>query len=66
MRRLLVIGIGMGEAEGLTGHAMSALARADVFFLLDKAEGAGELVAAREALIARFGRPGHRVGQDDA
>ncbi len=61
MRRLLVIGIGMGEAEGLTGHAMSALARADVFFLLDKSEGAGELVAAREALIARFGRPGHRV-----
>ena len=61
MRRVLVIGIGMGEAEGLTGHAISAFARAEVFFLLDKSEGAGELVAAREALIARFGRPGHRV-----
>lgn len=61
MRRLLVIGIGMGEAEGLTGHARAALGRADAFFLLDKGEGAGELVAARENLIARFGRPGHRV-----
>lgn len=61
MRRLLVIGIGMGEAEGLTGHALSALGRADVFFLLDKSEGAGELVRAREELIARFGKPGHRV-----
>lgn len=61
MRRVLVIGIGMGEAEGLTGHAIAALGRAEVFFLLDKSEGAAELVAAREALIARFGRPGHRV-----
>lgn len=61
MRRVLVIGIGMGEAEGLTGHAISALARAEVFFLLDKGEGARELVAAREKLIARFGAPGHRV-----
>ncbi|WP_371348342.1 precorrin-6A synthase (deacetylating) [Ancylobacter sp. IITR112] len=61
MRRVLVIGIGMGEAEGLTGHAIAALGRADAFVLLDKGEGAGELVAAREELIARFGRPGHRV-----
>ena len=61
MRHVLVIGIGMGEAEGLTGHALSALGRADVFFLLDKSEGAGELVRAREELIARFGKPGHRV-----
>lgn len=61
MRRLLVIGIGMGEPEGLTGHAVAALGRADAFFLLDKSAGAGELVAARESLIARFGKPGHRV-----
>ncbi|WP_428032215.1 precorrin-6A synthase (deacetylating) [Ancylobacter sp.] len=61
MRRLLVIGIGMGEPEGLTGRAIAAIGRADVFFLLDKSDGAGELVSARQALIAGFGRPGHRV-----
>lgn len=61
MRQLLVIGIGMGEPDGLTARAAAAMGEADVFFLLDKSEGAAELVAAREALIARFGRPGHRV-----
>ncbi|MFD2032612.1 precorrin-6A synthase (deacetylating) [Ancylobacter dichloromethanicus] len=61
MRRLLVIGIGMGEPEGLTARAADALGRANTFFLLDKSEAAGELVSARQALIARFGRPGHRV-----
>ncbi|MCK0206852.1 precorrin-6A synthase (deacetylating) [Starkeya koreensis] len=61
MRSVLVIGIGMGEPDGLTARAAAAIGQAEVFFLLDKGEGAAELVAAREALIARFGRPGHRV-----
>ncbi|QFR33984.1 precorrin-6A synthase (deacetylating) [Ancylobacter sp. TS-1] len=61
MRTVLVIGIGMGEPEGLTARAVEAIGAAGVFFLLDKSEGAGELVAARESLIARLARPGHRV-----
>ncbi len=61
MRRLLIIGIGMGEAGHLTFRAAEAIARADLFLLLDKGEAAQPLVARRAALIARFGRPGHRV-----
>ncbi|TCK30158.1 precorrin-6A synthase (deacetylating) [Ancylobacter aquaticus] len=61
MRAVLVIGIGMGAPDGLTFRAVEALGQADVFFLLDKSEGAGDLVTARQALIARFGKPSHRV-----
>lgn len=61
MRTVLVVGIGMGEPEGLTARAVAAMSRADVFVLLDKSEGASELVSARAALIARFGKPGHRL-----
>ncbi|MCK0197890.1 precorrin-6A synthase (deacetylating) [Ancylobacter sp. 6x-1] len=60
-RRVLVIGIGMGEPSQLTFAAAEAIGRADLFLLLDKSEAAGALVAAREALIARFGKPGHRI-----
>ncbi|WAC28324.1 precorrin-6A synthase (deacetylating) [Ancylobacter sp. SL191] len=61
MRSLLVIGIGMGEAGHLTFRAAEAIARADLFLLLDKGEAAQPLVARRAALIARFGKPGHRL-----
>ncbi|MBS9477424.1 precorrin-6A synthase (deacetylating) [Ancylobacter radicis] len=61
MRRLLVIGIGMGEADHLTFAAARALAQIDLFLLLDKGEAAHPLVARREALIARFAKPGHRL-----
>ncbi|WGD29323.1 precorrin-6A synthase (deacetylating) [Ancylobacter sp. WKF20] len=61
MRSLLVIGIGMGEAGHLTFRAADAMARADLFLLLDKGEAAQPLVARRAALIARFGKPGHRL-----
>lgn len=51
MRRVLVIGIGMGDPAGLTLHAVAAINRADVFFFLDKGEAAAELIGLREALL---------------
>ncbi len=61
MRRVLVIGIGMGQASQLTFRAAEALGQADLFLLLEKGEAAAGLVALREGLLARFAKPGHRV-----
>lgn len=55
-RTLLVVGIGAGSPEHLTLQAVDAMARTDVFLLLDKPGAAEELTDARAALVARFGR----------
>ncbi|QIB33976.1 precorrin-6A synthase (deacetylating) [Ancylobacter pratisalsi] len=51
MRRVLVIGIGMGDPAALTFRAVEAINQADVFFFLDKGEAAGELIGLREAIL---------------
>ncbi|GAB4070052.1 precorrin-6A synthase (deacetylating) [Ancylobacter sonchi] len=51
-RRVIVIGIGMGDPAALTLRAVEAINRVDVFFLLDKGEAASELVQRREAILA--------------
>lgn len=55
-RRVLVIGIGMGDPAALTLRAVAAINRADVFLLLDKGEAAAELIAMREAILAAHRR----------
>lgn len=60
-RRILVIGIGMGDPAGLTLRAVEAINRADVFFVLDKGEAAGELVALREEILRVHRRTPYRT-----
>ena len=59
-RHLLLIGIGAGDPRQLTLHAIDALNRTDVFFLLDKGEGKDELLHFREAICRRHIKAGHR------
>lgn len=54
MRKLLVIGIGAGNPDYLTVQAIDALNRADVFFVFDKGEAKGDLVALRREICERF------------
>lgn len=61
MRKILVIGIGVGDPEQLTLAAITAMNRAQVFFLLDKGEAAAELVALRETICRRFMRVPYRT-----
>lgn len=66
MRRLLVIGIGVGDPDHLTFQAVAAMNRAEVFFLLDKGEAAAELVGLREELLARHMRRPYRIARADS
>ncbi|MBS7544632.1 precorrin-6A synthase (deacetylating) [Ancylobacter oerskovii] len=50
-RRVLVIGIGMGDPASLTLKAVEAINRAEVFLFLDKGEAAAELIHLREAIL---------------
>jgi precorrin-6A synthase len=54
MRRLLVIGIGVGNPEHVTVQAIKALNRADVFFVLDKGEDKSDLVRIRRDICERY------------
>ncbi|MEU8363806.1 precorrin-6A synthase (deacetylating) [Nonomuraea sp. NPDC048882] len=63
MKRLLVIGIGAGDPDHLTLQAAKAIARTDVFFLVDKGEVKDELVRLRQDLIAEHGRPPYRIAE---
>lgn len=58
MKTLLVIGIGAGHPEHITVQAARALARVDVFFLLDKGEHKGKLNALRREIVERHATPG--------
>ena len=59
MRRVFVIGIGIGDPEQVTAQAISALNQVDVFFVADKGEAAAELSALRAEICRRYitGRP---------
>lgn len=63
MKTLLLIGIGPGGPDLVTQQAIAAMRAVDVFFLLDKAGPGGArgnegLIAAREAIMARYLAPG--------
>lgn len=60
-RRLLVIGIGMGDPAALTFRAVEAINHAEVFFFLDKGEAAGELIALREEILRAHRRAPFRA-----
>lgn len=53
MQTVLVIGIGAGDPEHLTLQAVSALRRADVFFVIDKGADTGDLLALRTEILRR-------------
>ena len=58
MRTMLLIGIGAGDPEQVTVQAIRALNRADVVFVVEKEEPAGDLVALRHEILARHLEPG--------
>jgi precorrin-6A synthase len=59
-RRVLVVGIGPGDAEHLTLAAVRALNDTDVVFVVDKGAADEALRAARLALCRQVIDPGHR------
>ena len=61
VRKVCVIGIGAGNPGHLTLQAVEAIGATDVFFLLDKGEEKGSLIALRQHILDRHARPGHRV-----
>ncbi|GAB2697396.1 precorrin-6A synthase (deacetylating) [Kitasatospora kifunensis] len=61
MRHILIIGIGAGDPDHLTLQAVKAIARTDVFFILDKNEQRQDLIQLRRQLLADHAAPGHRV-----
>ena len=61
MRRLYVIGIGVGDPEHLTLQAVAAMNRVDVFFTIDKGDATSDLAALRTELLARHVARPHRV-----
>ena len=61
MRRLYVIGIGVGDPEQLTLQAVAAMNRVDVFFTIDKGDPTSDLAALRTEILARHVARPHRV-----
>jgi precorrin-6A synthase len=53
MKKVLVIGIGVGDPDQLTVQAVRALNRVDVFFVMDKGATKGKLRAVREEILRR-------------
>lgn len=53
MRELQLIGMGPGHPDQLTLQAISAIARTDVLFVVEKGGGTGELVELRTELLRR-------------
>jgi precorrin-6A synthase len=61
MRRIHVIGIGVGDPGYVTAQAVEALNDVDVFFAMDKGSVKDDLVALRREICERFIRePGYR------
>jgi precorrin-6A synthase len=56
MKKVLVIGIGVGDPDQLTVQAVQALNRVDVFFVLDKGATKGKLRAVREEILRRHAK----------
>ena len=62
VRTIYVIGIGPGDPEQLTVQAINALAKVDVFFVLEKGKVKADLVDLREEILRRYvKRPSYRV-----
>ncbi|UYN96212.1 MAG: precorrin-6A synthase (deacetylating) [Enhydrobacter sp.] len=62
MRKLSVIGIGVGDPDHLTLQAVEALRRTDVFFVPGKGEEKAELREMRLDICRQFAIPGgHRI-----
>ncbi len=59
IRRVRVIGIGMGDPGHVTGEAARALATVDVFLVADKGDATSDLVAARQAVCDALIPEGH-------
>ena len=53
MKKVLVIGIGVGDPDQLTVQAVQALNRIDVFFVMDKGPAKTKLRALREEILRR-------------
>ena len=53
MRKLFLIGIGVGDPDHLTVQAISALQQVDVFFVVDKGTDKADLVALRTEICRR-------------
>jgi precorrin-6A synthase len=61
MRRIHVIGIGVGDPDYVTGQAIRALNDTDVFFAMDKGEAKSDLIELRREICRRFiPEPGYR------
>jgi precorrin-6A synthase len=62
MRKILIIGIGAGDPDYITVQAINALNEVEVFFVIDKGEEKGDLVAMRKLLCEKYIRkPGWRI-----
>lgn len=59
IKRIRVIGIGMGGPDHVTGEAARALATVDVFLVADKGPAKADLVAARQAVCDALIPPDH-------
>ena len=53
MKKILVIGIGVGDPDQLTVQAVRALGRVDVIFVMDKGPAKAKLRALREEICRR-------------
>jgi precorrin-6A synthase len=56
MKKVLVIGIGVGDPDQLTVQAVQALNRVDVFFVMDKGPAKTKLRALREEILRRHAK----------
>jgi precorrin-6A synthase len=56
MKKVLVIGIGVGDPDQLTVQAAKALNRVDVFFVLDKGPAKTKLRGLREEILRRHAK----------
>src|SRR3954468_282723 len=54
MKKLLIIGIGPGDADYVTIQAVKALNRVDVFFVVDKGREKDDLVRLRQQILERY------------
>jgi precorrin-6A synthase len=58
MRKMLLIGIGVGDPEYVTTQAINALNQVEVFFVMDKGPASADLVEARREICERYIREG--------
>ncbi len=61
VRRLSLIGMGVGSVEHVTGQAVRALGEVDVVLTVDKGETKADLNGLRTEILARHARPGVRT-----